>query len=81
MSMELSFDKNARRRERLAFIRTYTAWVRRTPNAEWSREQAVLIDSLMENARNMPLSSSEYFQRVMVKRRSVMMTDGPVPGQ
>ncbi len=71
--MELLFDRAARQRERLAFVRTYAAWVKRTPNAEWSRKQAVLIDSLMENARNMPLSSRVYLQRVADRRRS-----GPV---
>lgn len=71
--MELLFDRAARQRERLAFVRTYAAWVKRTPNAEWSRKQAVLIDSLMENARNMPLSSRVYLQRVADRRRA-----GPV---
>lgn len=69
MSMELLFDRTACRVERLAFIRSYAAWVKRTPNAEWSREQAILIDSLMENARNMPLSSRVYLQRVAGRRR------------
>jgi len=69
MSMELLFDRTARRIERLAFVRSYAAWVKRTPNAEWSREQAVLIDSLIENARNMPLSSQVYLQRVTGRRR------------
>ena len=58
MSMELLFDRDAHAKERLAFVRTYAAWVKRTPNAEWSRQQAVLIDSFFTNARNMPLSRS-----------------------
>jgi len=62
MSMELLSDQNARRRERLAFVRTYAAWVKETPNAEWSRQQAELIDSLMENARNMPLPLQDYLR-------------------
>jgi len=57
-------DRAARRKERLAFVRSYAAWVKRTPNAEWSREQAVLIDSLMENARNIPLPPAVYLRRV-----------------
>ena len=60
MSMELLFDREAHAKERLAFVRTYAAWVKRTPNAEWSRQQALLINSFFENARNMPLSSRDY---------------------
>jgi hypothetical protein len=67
--MELSFDKNARRKERLAFVRSYAAWVKKTPNAEWSARQAGLIDSLVENARNMPLSRSEYLRIVTGRNR------------
>jgi len=62
--MELAFDRQAARKERLAFVRSYAAWVKKTPNAEWSKNQAVLIDSLMENARNMPLSARVYLVRV-----------------
>lgn len=62
--MELAFDREAAKRERIAFIRTYAAWVKKTPNAEWSEKQAVLIDSLVENARNMPLSPRIYIDRV-----------------
>jgi hypothetical protein len=72
--MELSFDRTARMEERLAFVRSYAAWVKRTPNAEWSREQAVLIDSLMENARNMPLSCQVYLQRVTGWRQNLSKT-------
>jgi hypothetical protein len=72
--MELAFDRTARKEERLAFVRSYAAWVKRTPNAEWSREQAVLIDSLMENARNMPLSPQVYLQRVAGRKQSALKT-------
>jgi len=69
--MELSFDKKAHLQERLAFVRQYAAWVKRTPNAEWSRQQAALIDSFMENAKNMPLSKSEYLRIVDQRKRLV----------
>lgn len=65
--MELSYDRKAGRSERLAFVRSYAAWVRRTPNAEWSRQQAVLIDSLFLNGRNTPLSREQYLERVLRK--------------
>jgi len=67
--MELSFDRAAHRQERLAFIRIYAAWVKRTPNAEWSRQQALLINSFFENARNMPLSSQVYLERVADRQK------------
>jgi hypothetical protein len=67
--MELLFDREAHAKERLAFVRTYAAWVKRTPNAEWSRQQAVLIDSFFNNARNMPLSSRDYLERVAGRRK------------
>ena len=43
--MDLLFDREANVNERLAFVRSSAAWVKRTPNAEWSRQQAELIDS------------------------------------
>jgi hypothetical protein len=70
MSMELLFDREANAKERLAFVRTYAAWVKRTPNAEWSRQQAVLIDSFFENARNMPLSPRDYLLAVAGRKKN-----------
>jgi hypothetical protein len=67
--MELLFDREANAKERLAFVRTYAAWVKRTPNAEWSRQQAVLIDSFFDNARNMPLSPRDYLERVAGRKK------------
>jgi hypothetical protein len=69
--MELSFDKKAHLQERLAFVRSYAAWVKRTPDAEWSRQQALLVDSFIENARNMPLSKKEYLRIVDRRKRAV----------
>ncbi len=69
--MELSFDKKAHLQERLAFVRQYAAWVKRTPDAEWSRQQAILIDSLIENAQNMPLSKEAYLRIVDGRKRIV----------
>ena len=69
MIMELLFDREANAKERLAFVRAYAAWVKRTPNAEWSRQQALLINSFFENARNMPLSSRVYLERVAGRKK------------
>jgi hypothetical protein len=71
MIMELSYDKKAHLQERLAFVRQYAAWVKRTPDAEWSRQQAILIDSLIENAQNMPLSKEAYLRIVDGRKRIV----------
>ncbi len=79
--MELSFDRKVHREERLAFIRSYAAWVKRTPNAEWSRNQAELIDSFIINARNMPLSSRVYLERVIRQRdkKQVSVSGSGIP--
>ena len=69
--MELSFDKKVHLQERLAFVRQYAAWVKRTPDAEWSRQQAALIDSFFENAKNMPLSKEAYLRIVDGRKRNV----------
>ena len=79
--MELSFDRKVHREERLAFIRSYAAWVKRTPNAEWSRNQAELIDSFIINARNMPLSSRVYLEQVIRQRdkKQVSVSGSGIP--
>ncbi|MFA6225571.1 MAG: hypothetical protein WC620_05170 [Methanoregula sp.] len=69
--MELSFDRKVNAEERLAFVRSYAAWVKRMLNAEWSRQQAALIDSFVLNARNMPLTSREYLERVAREKESI----------
>jgi hypothetical protein len=58
--MELVFDREMNRKERLDFVRRYAAWVRAVPNSTWSRQQADLIDAFMQNAENFALSRSEY---------------------
>ena len=69
--MELAFDRISHKEERLAFVRRYASWVKRVPNEEWSRQQGVLIDSFIENARNMPLSCREYLDRVADRRQDM----------
>ncbi len=71
MAAELSFDREACRKERLAFIRSYVAWVKRMPNAGWSREQAELVDRFYENGTNIPISSRVYTGRVTGRKRRV----------
>ena len=52
--------------QRLEFTRFYARWVRAVPNEVWSKQQAMLIDSLIENAKNLMLSAEEYLK---LKRR------------
>ena len=40
---QLKKQKEQNFKERLEFIDFYAAWVRRTPNNEWSRQQKELI--------------------------------------
>ncbi|KUK61298.1 MAG: hypothetical protein XD82_1183 [Methanoculleus marisnigri] len=67
-SMELRFDREKNRQERLAFVRRHALWVREVPNEVWSREQADLIDAFFENAQNFALSRSEYLRMHRVAR-------------
>lgn len=67
--MEFSFDREANVKERLAFLRSCAAWVKRTPNAEWSRQQAEPIDSFYENAKDMPISARVYLERVAGRKK------------
>lgn len=60
--MELRFDRERNRQERLSFVRMYAAWVRRVPNEVWSSQQADLIDSFLENAKNYALTRSQYLR-------------------
>ncbi|HNV39563.1 MAG TPA: hypothetical protein PKJ46_10425 [Methanoculleus sp.] len=67
--MELRFDRERNRQERLAFVRRHALWVREVPNEVWSREQADLIDAFFENAENFALSRSEYLRMHRARRR------------
>ena len=40
---ELRAQKEENFRERLRFIDLYVAWIKRTPNREWSRQQRALL--------------------------------------
>ena len=41
---ELKNDKRRNFEERLKFIDLYVAWLKKTPNKVWSRQQKALID-------------------------------------
>lgn len=52
----MALDKRKNFHQRLEFIRLYAKWVKSVPNEVWSEQQAVLINSLMKNARNFMMS-------------------------
>ncbi len=55
-------DKKKNFLQRLEFIRFYAKWVKSVPNEVWSEQQAVLINSMMKNARNFMMSGEEYLR-------------------
>ncbi len=67
--MELKFDREENRQERLRFVRKHALWVKEVPNEIWSREQADLIDAFFENAQNFALSPSDYLRMHQARRR------------
>lgn len=60
--MELSFDKKKNLEERIKFVHKYAAWVKSVPNDVWSRQQAALIDSFMENCKNFNMPQEKYLE-------------------
>ena len=48
----MSFNRDLK--ERLWFVRYWAAYVKRTPNAVWSRQQVSFINSVMKSANNDP---------------------------
>ena len=58
--MELKFDKEQNRMERLTFIRRYSKWVKSVPNELRGKQQASLINSFMSNSKNIQLDRKEY---------------------
>jgi len=75
--MELGFDREKNRQERLAFVRRHALWVRRIPNEIWSREQADLIDAFLANAGSYALSRARYLEmhQALAKRRRLGSVD------
>lgn len=50
------------REERLNFVKYWAEYVRTHPDKEWSRQQNVLINSLMKNAKDSKLTPKEYLR-------------------
>jgi len=58
--MELKFDREQNRNERLAFIRRYSEWVKSVPNEVWSKQQAALLNSFLTSSKNFQLDREKY---------------------
>jgi len=65
--MELKFSREQNQKERLAFIKRYSEWVKSVPNEIWSKQQAVLINSFLMSSKDFQLDRKAY---LMMKNRS-----------
>lgn len=50
------------RKNRLAFVSYWAEYVRTHEDADWSKQQKVLIDSQLQSARAQPLSAKAYLK-------------------
>ena len=48
--------------ERMNFVEYWAEYVRTHPDKDWSRQQNVLINSIMQNAKNSKLTKDEYLR-------------------
>ena len=58
--MELKFDREQNRNERLTSIRRYSEWVKSVPNEVWSKQQATLLNSFLTSSKNFQLDREKY---------------------
>lgn len=56
----MKFDREKNIEQRREFVRFQARWVKSVPNEVWSRQQADLIDSFLENAMNLDLTPEQY---------------------
>lgn len=67
-NMELKFNKEKNFQERLKFIHYYAEWVKSVPNSVWSKQQAMLIDSFMQNCKNFKIDANKYLEMMKEKK-------------
>lgn len=48
--------------ERMNFVEYWANYVRTHPDKDWSKQQNVLINSLMQNAKNSKLTKEQYLR-------------------
>ncbi len=60
------FDASEIRRindeDRMWFVEYWANYVRTHPDKEWGRQQNILINSIMQNAKNSKLTKEEYLR-------------------
>ena len=53
MAQEIIFDKAKNREERLRFVKYWANYVRTHDDKEWSKQQALLINSQLQNTKKL----------------------------
>jgi len=61
---DLKEEKARILKERTGFLLFYVSRIKRMPNKQWSAQQAALIDAVLSNASNMPLTKEKYLALV-----------------
>jgi len=58
---KLKTDKD-NKQERMNFVEYWADFVKNNPDKIWSKQQKILIDSQIENARNFKISRKDYLE-------------------
>jgi len=58
----MKFDRKANARERMKFVRLWAEYVRTHPDRDWSGQQKILIDSMMQSARSWKWKPEDYLR-------------------
>jgi len=67
------------RRERIWFVKKSADWVRGVSNEVWSERQCNLINALLANRGNMPITKEQYLRMIeSAQRNSNRRTGTPV---
>lgn len=56
------FDKEKNKKERMKFVEFWAEYVRTHPDKEWSMQQNVLINSIMQNAKKPMITREQYLE-------------------
>ena len=60
--MERLIPGKTNKQDRLNFVKYWANYVRTHSDKEWSRQQNVLINSIMQNAKNSKLTKEQYLR-------------------
>ena len=60
--MRLLKPGKTNKEDRMNFVEYWANYVRTHPDKEWSRQQNIVINSQIQNARNSKLSAEEYLK-------------------